>query len=48
MIKEVLELLETDNFYGKSELIEKAKGKNKIPLSIREAWEQRKRSKQWQ
>jgi hypothetical protein len=45
MIKQILELLDTNDFRNKSELIDIAKGKYKIPLTIREGWKQRKRRK---
>lgn len=43
MIKNILDLLKIDDFYGKSEFIDIAKGKYKIPNSIREAYKQDKR-----
>ena len=43
MIEQILELLSLDNYYGKSELIEFAKGKYKIPTSMKERLEQAKR-----
>ena len=39
----VLKLLEIDNFYGISEDIEVAKGKYKLPLTIKEGYKQIKR-----
>ena len=45
MINAILELLNSNEFYGMDELIEIAKGKYKLPMSIREAKEQRKREK---
>ncbi len=36
-------MLKIDDFYGKSEFIDIAKGKYKIPNSIREAYKQSKR-----
>lgn len=36
-------MLKIDDFYGKSEFIDIAKGKYKIPKSIREAYKQGKR-----
>tara|TARA_R110000824_G_scaffold127180_2_gene287179 strand:- start:391 stop:537 length:147 start_codon:yes stop_codon:yes gene_type:complete len=45
MIEKILELLSLDNYYGKSELIEFAKGKYKIPTTIKEAYKQNKRVK---
>jgi hypothetical protein len=43
MIKNILELLKIDDFYGKTEFIDIAKGKYKIPKSVREAYKQGKR-----
>lgn len=43
MIKQILDMLKIDDFYGKSEFIDIAKGKYKIPNSIREAIKQGKR-----
>ena len=40
----VLKLLNIDNFYGESEVIEIAKGKYKMPESLREGVKQIKRS----
>ena len=45
MIEQLLELLSLDNYYGKSEIIDFAKGKYKIPTSIRERYEQDKRKR---
>ena len=45
MIKEIIQLLNTNDFYNKSEIIDIAKGKYKVPLSVKEAWNQRKRRK---
>jgi hypothetical protein len=47
MIKEILELLKSDNHYNQSELIEIAKGKNKIPDTWIEAFKQHKRKLKW-
>jgi hypothetical protein len=44
----VLKLLNIDEFYGVSETIEIAKGKNKIPLSFKEGYKQIKRNRKWQ
>tara|TARA_R110002074_G_scaffold353681_1_gene525431 strand:- start:160 stop:303 length:144 start_codon:yes stop_codon:yes gene_type:complete len=44
----VLKLLNIDKFYGVSETIEIAKGKNKIPLSFKEGYKQIKRNRKWQ
>ena len=40
----VLKLLNIDNFYGESEVIEIAKGKYKMPESLREGVKQIKRA----
>lgn len=48
MLGIVLDILATDEFYGISEEIEIAKGKNKLPLSFKEGWKQRKRKRAWQ
>lgn len=47
MIAQILELLNTDTYYGKSELIEIAKGKYKLPVNLKETKEHLKRKKQW-
>jgi hypothetical protein len=47
MIEQILELLNSSEHYGKSELIEIAKGKYKLPESLKELKEQKKRSKKW-
>lgn len=43
MIKNILDLLKIDDFYGKSEFIDIAKGKYKIPNTMTEAYKQGKR-----
>jgi len=43
----ILKLLNVDNFYGKDEYIEIAKGKNKLPETLREGYEQIKRNRRW-
>jgi len=40
----VLKLLQLDDFYGESEVIEIAKGKYKMPENLREGVEQIKRA----
>jgi len=45
MITAIVQLLNVDKFYGVSERIDIAKGRDKIPMSVREGWEQIKRSK---
>tara|TARA_R110000744_G_scaffold46212_5_gene102353 strand:+ start:162 stop:302 length:141 start_codon:yes stop_codon:yes gene_type:complete len=44
----VIKLLNIDNFYGIDEVIEIAKGKNKIPETIKEGFQQIKRKIKWQ
>ena len=44
----LLQLLNIDKFYGISETMEIAKGKNKIPITIKEGYEQIKRKIKWQ
>jgi len=48
MIKHILDLLALDEFYGQSELIEIAKGKNEIPTTIKQGFKQLKRQIKWQ
>ncbi len=48
MIGIVLDLLSLDEFYGISEDIEIAKGKHKLPTSIKEGYRQQKRKRKWQ
>ena len=48
MIDLILTLLELDDFIGKSKHIDFAKGSNKIPMSFKEGWKQRKRARAWQ
>ena len=43
MIKNILDLLALDEFYGQSELIDIAKGKYKIQHSIVDKYKQKKR-----
>jgi len=45
MIQKILELLALDDFYGQSEIIEIAKGKNQIPKTWKKGIKQIKR--QW-
>jgi len=42
----ILDILRADNFYNVSETIEIAKGKNKMPETLKEGFKQLKR--QWQ
>lgn len=39
----ILEMLRLDNFYNEDETIEIAKGKNKLPESLKEGFKQFKR-----
>ena len=48
MIGTIINILQQDNFYGISEEIEIAKGKNKIPKSYKEALNQTTRIIKWQ
>ena len=43
MLKNILDLLKVDDFYGKSDFIDIAKGKYAIPTTIKEAYKQGKR-----
>jgi len=47
MIDNILDLLKQYDHYGKSELIDIAKGKCKLPKSFKEKKEQVKREKAW-
>jgi len=48
MIKNILQLLQLDEFYGQSELIEFAKGKYKLEQSRKGIRKQQKRASKWQ
>ncbi len=48
MIDKLLELLAQDKWYGASRNIDIAKGKYKIPKTLKEKREQVKREKAWQ
>ena len=48
MIENILEILSLEEWMGKSENIEIAKGKYKIPLTIKAKRKQLKRQKVWQ
>ena len=48
MIDNILNLLRADDYYGKSEVIEIAKGKYHLKTSIKDKKEQKKRAKLWQ
>lgn len=43
MIKQIMDLLKLEDYYGKSEYIDIAKGKYKIPTTVKEAYKQGKR-----
>jgi len=47
MIQQILELLAASEHYGKSELIEIAKGKNQLHSTLKGKREQLKRERQW-
>ncbi len=47
MIKNMIDLLNTNDFYGKSENIDIAKGKYALPLTWKEVWKNIKR-RLWQ
>jgi hypothetical protein len=40
MIKQIIAMLQIDDFYGESELIEIAKGKYKYHTKVSKAWKQ--------
>jgi len=46
-MKNIIDLLQLDEFIGKSYYIDIAKGVNKIPQTTREKYEQNKRRKAW-
>ncbi len=48
MIKNIIDLLNIDEFYNKSELIEIAKGRHKAPEGFREMYKNAKRRIKWQ
>lgn len=45
MIKQIVAMLQLDNFYGESELIDIAKGKYQYTTSMKQMWKQQKRNK---
>ena len=45
MIDLIIQLLQVDEFYGESELIDIAKGKYKIPYTFKEHIKSKKRNK---
>lgn len=44
----MLELLHLYEYYGETEVIEIAKGKYKLPMTIKEGMRKAKRKKEWQ
>lgn len=47
MLKNIFELLKANDYYGDSELIDIAKGSNKIPQTLMEAYKQFKKDLAW-
>jgi len=47
MIDLIIQMLQISDFYGESELIDIAKGKNKLPLTIKDMRKSKKRNKKW-
>ena len=45
MIKQIVAMLQIDDFYGESELIDIAKGKYQYTTSMKKMWKQAKREK---
>jgi hypothetical protein len=43
MIKQIISMLQLSDFYGESELIDIAKGKNELTISPKKIWKQTKR-----
>jgi hypothetical protein len=43
MIKQIVAMLQLDDFYGESKLIDIAKGKHELNTSMKKAWKQAKR-----
>jgi hypothetical protein len=43
MIKQIIAMLQLDDFYGESELIDIAKGKHELTGSVKKIWKQTKR-----
>lgn len=48
MINKLLELLQLNDYYGDSKVIDLAKGYHKIPKSYKEVYKQFKRELKWQ
>ena len=47
MLEKILELLQSADYYGESEIIEIAKGKYKLHDNVKGVAEQTKRAKEW-
>ena len=47
MINDILNLMRIDKFYGKSENIEIAKGKYKLPVSVKDVFTQARREQKY-
>jgi|TARA_R110000803_G_scaffold124582_4_gene192323 hypothetical protein len=48
MIDLIIQMLQIDDFYGESKLIDIAKGKHKITTKFKDKAKQIKRAKSWQ
>lgn len=48
MVDLILKMLDINDMIGVSKNIDIAKGSNKLPMTIKEGWKQRKRKKAWQ
>ena len=48
MIKQIIELLKTDDFFGVAKEIDMAKGFYKVPMTIKEGINNAKRRAEWQ
>lgn len=48
MIDLILKMLQVDDMIGVSKNIDISKGSNKLPMTFKEGWKQRKRKRQWQ
>jgi hypothetical protein len=48
MIDLILKMLDINKMHGVSKNIDIAKGVNKLPMTFKEGWNQRKRVKKWQ
>jgi len=48
MLRNIIDLLNSNDFYNQSELIEIAKGKYKAPTSLKEMLKNTKRRNKWQ